>query len=51
MAAVTKLPQKKRPQRGLCDVSWGATITLSLTLIANEVVSHLKSLQSKEEAK
>ena len=34
----------------LSDVSWGATIVLSLTLIANEVVMRIKALQLKEEA-
>lgn len=34
----------------LSDVSWGATITLTLTLIANEIVIHIKPLQLKEEA-
>ena len=33
----------------LSDVSWGATITLTLTLIANEVVTHIKGLQLKKE--
>ena len=33
----------------LSDVSWGATIMLSLTLIANEVVMRVKPLQLKEE--
>ena len=33
----------------LSDVSWGATITITLTLIANEVVAHIKQLQLKEE--
>ncbi len=34
----------------LSDVSWGATITFTLTLIANEIVIHIKPLQLKEEA-
>ena len=33
----------------LSDVSMGATVTLTLTLIANEVVIHIKALQLKEE--
>ena len=33
----------------LSDVSWGATIMLSLLFIANEVVMHIKPLQLKEE--
>ena len=33
----------------LSDVSWGATITLTLTLIANEVVMRIKALQLKKE--
>ena len=34
----------------LSDVSWGATIMLSLTFIANEVVMLIKPLQLKQEA-
>ena len=34
----------------LSDVSWGATIVLTLTIIANEVVMRIKPLQLKEEA-
>ena len=33
----------------LSDVSWGATIILTLTIIANEVVMRFKPLQLKEE--
>ena len=33
----------------LSDVSWGAFIMLTLTLIANEVVMRVKALQLKEE--
>ena len=33
----------------LSDVSWGATIMLTLLLIANEIVIHIKPLQLKEE--
>ena len=33
----------------LSDVSWGAFIVLTLTLIANEVVMRIKALQIKEE--
>ena len=35
----------------LSDVSWGATIILSLTIIANEVVMRVKALQLPEEGK
>lgn len=35
----------------LSDVSWGATIILTLTFIANEVVMRIKPLQIKEEPK
>ena len=34
----------------LSDVSWGATIVISLLVIANEVVMRIKALQIKEEA-
>ena len=34
----------------LSDVSWGATIMISLTLIANEVLMRIKSLQLPQEA-
>lgn len=33
----------------LSDVSWGATIVILLTFIANEIVMHIKALQLKEE--
>ena len=33
----------------LSDVPWGATITLTLLLIANEIVMRIKALQLKEE--
>lgn len=33
----------------LSDVSWGATIMLALTLIANEIVIHIKALHIPEE--
>ena len=33
----------------LSDVSWGATITIALLFIANEVVMRIKALQLKEE--
>ena len=32
----------------LSDVSWGATIIITLLFIANEVVTHIKALQLKE---
>ena len=35
----------------LSDVSWGATIMLTLLLIANEIVMKIKPLQLKEEVK
>ena len=35
----------------LSDVSWGATIMLTLLIIANEVVMRIKALQLKEEPK
>ena len=35
----------------LSDVSWGAAIILTLTIIANEVVTRIKPLQLKEENK
>ncbi len=34
----------------LSDVSWGATVMLLLTFIANEVVANIKALQIKEKA-
>ena len=33
----------------LSDVSWGATIMITLLFIANEIISHIKALQPKEE--
>ena len=35
----------------LSDVSWGATIILTLLLITNEIIAHIKPLQLKEEVK
>ena len=35
----------------LSDVSWGATIMISLLIIANEVVMGIKPLQLKESPK
>ena len=35
----------------LSDVSFGATIVLTLLFIANEVIIHVKALQLKEEEK
>ena len=35
----------------LSDVSWGATIVLTLIIIANEVIMHIKALQIQEEPK
>lgn len=34
----------------LSDVSWGATIMISLVLIANEVIMRIKTLQPKEQS-
>ena len=33
----------------LSDVSWGAAIVITLLFIANEIISHIKPLQPKEE--
>ena len=33
----------------LSDVSWGATIVITLLFIANEIISHINALQLKEE--
>ena len=35
----------------LSDVSWGATIMITLLFIANEIVTHIKALQRPEEIK
>ena len=35
----------------LSDVSWGATIMITLLFIANEIVTHIKALQRPEETK